>query len=411
MNLVKPELSEVLSIILPTREQTWLLRSCFLPGAPGRQAWEMFLKNVSDPLNFLTQNSQGTKAFMPILFNSLMKNTVEIEPQLLTVFRTAHAHEEFRTKYVRRICHDILSAFQSEKGSVVVLKGAVLAETVYQGRGFRHCHDLDILTKDFDPKSVARRLSSIGFRPPRPHALSADHTITFHHESGFPLSLHRDLFSIPFFNGDVRDVWSRTRNQTIAGARASVLSPADNLLHACGLVFCRGQRQSIYWVSDSWLIIDQNPDLDWDLVYHCAQRQCLTYPLSVVLGYLAEELTAPIPDRFLHRLFSAASGSKRIEHEVSLFGARASARGGFTRIIRRANSWRTKGSILQWMVLPSPQYVRWVEPCPRSWLLPFYYVYRPLRYITQRLFACLKNARQVRKLQTGRITLGLSTRP
>jgi len=194
----------------------------------------------------------------------------------------------------------------------VILKVTVLAETVYKGRGFRHCHDIDILNTDFDPNSASHRLSSIGFRRRTQYALSGGQTFKFHHETGFPLSIHRDLFSIPFFNGDMRDVWSRTKIQTIAGVQASVLSPADNLLHACGLVFCRGKQQSINWVCDSWLIIDHYPDLDWDLLYHCAQRQCLTYPLSVVLGYLAEELTAPIPNSFLRRLFSAASRSKLI---------------------------------------------------------------------------------------------------
>ena len=164
-NLAKPALSEVLSIILPTQEQTLLLRSCLLHGAPGRQAWEMFLRKVSDPINFLTQDNQGTKALMPILFNSLMGNGIDIEPRLLTLLRTAYVHEEFRTKYVRQICRDVLSSSLSTQSPVMILKGAVLAETVYKGRGFRHCHDIDILNTDSDHDSASNSLSSIGFRP------------------------------------------------------------------------------------------------------------------------------------------------------------------------------------------------------------------------------------------------------
>jgi len=169
------------------------------------------------------------------------------------------------------------------------------------------------------------------------------------------------------------------------------MSPADNLLHTCGLVFCPGNQESLLWACDAWLLINRYSDLDWDVVYHCAKRQSLTYPLSVILGYLAEELNAPITDSFLDRLFAAASGSKLIEREVALYGARGSPKGGFGGLFQRAKTWSAQWSVLKWMIFPTSQYVRWVAPPPRPWLLPLYYVYRPLRYLSHRIVWFLRN--------------------
>ena len=58
----------------------------------------------------------------------------------------------------------------------------------------------------------------------------------------------------PFFNGDIRDAWARSQTQSIALVQVSVMAPADNLLHACGLMFCRGNRESLLWACDSGCI-------------------------------------------------------------------------------------------------------------------------------------------------------------
>ena len=333
----------------------------------------MVLGKESDPVKFLKQDNQGIKRLLPLLFQSLQQGGVEVESSLLIILRVASVHEELRAKVVRHLCRDILSSLLPANRQVLILKGAVLAETVYTGKGFRHCHDLDIFVGESDWFSVCRSLDSFGVQLPLKDSRSQGLSIELHHDSGFPLSLHRHLFPIPFFNGDIRDVWARSQPQSIFGVQASVMSPADNLLHTCGLMFCRGNQESLLWACDAWLLINRHSDLDWDVVYHCANRQCLTYPLSVILGYLAEELNAPIPDSFLDRLFAAASGSKLIDREVALYGARGSAKGGFRGLMERAKTWRAQWSILQWMVFPTPQYVRWVVPRLRNWLLLFYW--------------------------------------
>jgi len=324
----KPDLSQVLSIILPDQEQTWLLRSCLLEGRAKSEAWTMLLEKVPDLVSFLKQDNQGIKRLLPLLFHSLQRGGVEVESSLLTILRVAAVHEELRTKVVRHVCREILSSLRSVNGQIMILKGVVLAEMVYIDRGLRHCHDLDIFIGQSDVSSVGKALESLGIHLPPNHSISQGRSMTVHHETGFPVSLHRHLFPNSFFNGNMNDVRARSQTHSITGVQVPVLSPEDNLLHTCGLMFCRGNRESLLWACDSWLIINQFPGLDWDVVCDCAKRQCLTYPLSVTLGYLAEELNAPIPDKVLDQLCTAASGSPLIEREVVLHGVRGSAQGG-----------------------------------------------------------------------------------
>jgi hypothetical protein len=86
-----------------------------------------------------------------------------------------------------------------------------------------------------------------------------------------------------------------------------MLSPSDNLLHVCGQAWYSAQRFSLRWVGDAWFIIERHRNLDWDLLLDTARRSHLVEPLSVMLGYLAEDLGANIPSSFLQRLFAAAS--------------------------------------------------------------------------------------------------------
>lgn len=381
----KPVLSDVLSTILPTQKQTWLLRSCLLEGEAQSQAWEKVLGTETNPEPFLKQNHQGIKRLLPLLFYSLQQSGIEIEPSALTILRVAAVHEELRTKVVRHLCREILSSLHSFRGQIMILKGVPLADMEYTNKGHRHCHDLDILIGQSDTDSVSKILKGLGMQFQPNCTNSQGESLTVHHDTGFPISLHHQLFPIPFFNGNLSAVWARSQTQIITGVRASILSPADNLLHACGLKFCHGNRESLLWACDAWLLINKHRDLDWDVVYHCATRQCMAYPLSVILGYVAEELDAPIPDSFLERLFAAASGSKLFEREVALFGARESPGGGFRGFWERAKTWKAHWAILQWMVFPTPQYVRWMTPHPHNWPLPISYILRPLSYFRRRI--------------------------
>ena len=137
---VKPVLSDTLAVILPNMEQTWLLRACLLSGEPVRQAWAAWCDCVGDPIAYLKNEDNGIKGLLPLLFASLQQNQVSVDETFQTCLKTAYLRDELRNKKYRSICGNVLAAFRRENIQAIVLKGAALADTVYENPVLQHSH-------------------------------------------------------------------------------------------------------------------------------------------------------------------------------------------------------------------------------------------------------------------------------
>lgn len=401
VSISKPALSHALSVILPQSEQTWLLRACLYSSKSGRRAWEVYQELAGDPKKALLKDTQGIKTLAPLLLSTLQRNEAVVEAALLTHFRTAYLREELRSKTYRRILRDVLSALNTEGISHILCKGSALADTVYADPALRHCHDIDILFLTEDDLSRAAPLfPSMGFASSWEARDPEARPTTLIHESQLPLLLHRRLFRIPQYSLPLEDLWKRSQIQPVVGIPTRILSPADNLLHVCIQAASRsGSRESLRWIPDAWNILARYPNLEWEVVLECAIQSHLALPLSVTLGYLAEELNAPIPPAVLDRLYAAASETDATMGETALSAALTGIQLDLKRLIRVGGGWRPRALILKWIVFPSPSYLRSAYHVNRSWLLPFYYVYRPLRYLARRLRLPWKN-RMDRRVKT-----------
>ncbi len=379
-----PALSDTLSVILPTPDETWLLRACLHTGDAAVRAWEVWQERVGDPKAALREDRSGVKRLLPLLFRSLQHSGAAVDRGLLPYLRSAYLSEELRSAAYRRICRSVLSALAAESIPVILLKGAGLAETVYGDPALRHSHDIDLLLREDDVGRATVLLLPHGFslqvedqRPTFRHARLV-------HENGLPLELHTRLFRLPLFRAPPHEVWARSQAQVVADVPGRILSPADNLLHVGGQAACSGSRQSLQWVCDAWHLIAKHGDLDWEVLLDGACRCRLALPLSVLFDYLAGQLDTPMPATFLDRLRKAAAQADMVAREAALFGARASG-ATLRAMLQSSRSWRARALVAKWMLLPSASCVRAVEPLRHAWLLPFYYAYRPLRYVGCRL--------------------------
>ncbi len=382
----QPPLSDTLSAILPTEEQTWLLRACLYSGDSGRKAWGVWRERAGDPRALLGDDRQGVKTVAPLLLVALRRTGAVVDDSLLTYLRTASLKEELRTKIYSRILREVLTTLTSAGVSQILVKGAALGESVYGDPALRHSHDIDILLEEGDLLRAASMLSPLGFTLSGKESGAGQDHVKLTHESGLPLELHARLFRIPYYSPPLADMRARSQTQVVAGVSTRVLSPADNLLHVCGLPSCSGSNQSLQWVCDAWHIVACHPNLDWDVFLECALRSHLALPLSVTVGYLAEGLNAQIPAAVLGRLRVAASRTDAIGREVALFAVLAVTRGELKGLIRRTNGWGPRVRVVAWMLFPSASHLRWAYHVRHAWLLPFYYVYRPLKYIANRIW-------------------------
>jgi hypothetical protein len=379
----KPVLSDVLSILLPKEQQTAFLRACLWTGEKGCQAWKIWRESFSNPRDFLKQKKFGVKGLTPLLYHNLQRNGVAIENSLLTFFRTAQIYEEKRTTVFREICHNVLTELTRTKKRFLVVKGAALADTAFDTPALRHCHDLDIVLDDPDLHHTLQLLTSLDFSVSS-RTMSDDwRNIILIHRHGLPVSLHRAFFGISIYNRAQNHMWRRSQRQLIADVPCQVLAPEDALLHVCGQAFTSGRSTLPPWVADSCSILTRFPNLDWNHLIECAKHCHLELPMSVMLGYLADQLQAPVPRPVLNHLWVAASRNT-IGREITLSVARNSESGGFRGLLGNANNWRNRIPILKWMLFPSSSYIRWTKPHMMSWILPFHYVSRPVKYLARR---------------------------
>ena len=229
----KSPLYELLSCLLPTETQTWLLQACLWSDEPGRRAWARWQKSISDPLAFLKQENEGVKGLLPLLYVALRDNHAAVDAAFQTRLRTAYMRDELRNTAYRRVCQQVLSCLTATGVEPIVLKGAALADSVYPDLVLQHAHNVDLLLRDTDLSPAAKVLPSVGFAPLMPPHPPGRQAVKLSHESGLPLVLHQRLFRSPFYDIDPSDLWARSQVQHIADVPAHVLSPADTLIQLC----------------------------------------------------------------------------------------------------------------------------------------------------------------------------------
>ena len=307
----RENLSKKYSNILPTQEQTLFLRACLWKGEGGCRAWTQWRDFVKDPIEKITKDNRGLKRLLPLLLLSLERNEVSVDRHLLTCLRTAYFREEMRKKIYGRICRKVLSTLSSSSTKAIVLKGAALAETVYDDPVCRHCHDIEILANEDELDHLLNLAEVLDFTRSSIVTNSKWENISFIHKTGLSLVFRRYLFRQSNSDLTFAQLWSRSINQRISNVPMRILSPGDNLLHICANAFLYGCSVPIGWVCDAWFIINRYPDFDWNLLLESVRRTHLELPLSLTAGYLAEDLEAPIPSIFIDGLRATVSRASR----------------------------------------------------------------------------------------------------
>ena len=382
--------------MLPGPEETQLLRACLWSGESGAEAWRKWSSKIADPTAFLRQEKDGIKGLLPLLFDTLQANGVIVESEFRTYLRTAYLRDELRSRSYRRICRGVIDAFADARVPAVLLKGAALAETCYKSPGLQHAHYLDILIRDDDLSRAVEVLRPLAFTCASIAGWEGE-GIELVHESGLPLILHRRLFPLPFYSVNMEEIWARSRNEMMYGGPTRILCSSDNLFHICGSVFDLERHESLRWVCDAWFLIQRSPNLDWNLLSECARESRMALPLFVTAGYLVDSLNAPIPSSFLAGLQTAALKAEPIEREAALFAVQTNARGGLKKILLSCSDWPTRRFVLKWALMPSLEYMRHVYRVPTT-LLPFSYMYRPLKYLVRLTWFCARRiARRLRE--------------
>ena len=167
---------------------------------------------------------------------------------------------------------EIIGILRRHDIDAIVLKGACLAETVYDDIALRPMHDIDILVREEYLWVVQVVLIGAGYgplmRPPVEEQLLRHHHLIPFTRPGRPsVEVHVTL-ARP--GGpcamDIDGFWNRARCAAFGGQTALILSPEDLLLHLC-LHFSANHRFSILEMKNlcdiSEIIRRYNSAIDW----------------------------------------------------------------------------------------------------------------------------------------------------
>jgi len=329
----------------------------------------------------------------PLLCTARRSNGVTVEKTLATTLQVAYFREELRMRVYRRVLADVLATLAEAGVPTMLVGGAALGGTVYGDWALRHSHDIDLLVLEDHLSRGAQALAAIGFTPGDRSIGPGQRDAILKHVSDLPVALHSRPFPVPYANALVSAMWARGESVMLDGVEASVLSPADNLLHVCGRAAISARRGSPFWVCDAWQIIEKHPDLDWELLVEDAWRCHLSLLLYATLRYLASELEAPIPPSVVRRLATAVDPLGR---EGALRAAQMVPKGSLPNLFRLTRRWEDRARLLKWWLLPSPSYLRAVHELRPSTPIPLYYLSRPFRYGARRVSAAISKAMPTR---------------
>jgi hypothetical protein len=380
-------LTRALSIVLPTPVETSLLQACLWTREPARQAWVTYRECAGDLRTSLVKDRRGLKKLMPLLCGAVERHGLDADESLLTLVRTAYLRAGLRSKTVHRILHDVLHALTTDRISHVVLDGAALAEPVYGDPALRHCATIELLLRAEDVPRAASRLAPLGCTPEGIDGASRLDPLVLSHESGLPIELRSSLLLKRDHPIPLDGLLAASLTETIAGILTRVLSPSDRLLDVCLRGFFSSGRVGLGWVPDGWHVLNRFADLDWNLVLKRAHEGQLTLPLLTTLGYLSEGLHAPIPVSVMDHLRNAAMQADPVRGERVLGAAVAGNPGFATRLLGIGGGWGPRLAVARWMAFPSRSYVRSIYEVAHPWQMPFYYLYRPIRFVARRLSA------------------------
>lgn len=325
----------------------------------------------------------------PLLFHALSGQ--EIAPSHVAfVLRDSYNYTARRNLLLMHECSSILSGLMEAGVDVVVLKGAALAETIYENIALRPMIDLDFLVRQDQVSKAAQTLTSSGYskdgRTNLASSLEYEHQVQFSKPGieEIDVDLHWGLLGWYYYIKAVPIdwLWRTARPANLAGSTALILGPEAQLLHLCAhttIDHSREKHRLLRQMDVAELIRFYEDELDWELFLDTAVCSNLIYPIQRVLPWVAKRLDAPVPENVLQRCQNMQpSASERRTLHLRHFAGRSFVQRALSDLTS-IRSWPERFRYLYTFVLkklfapPANLIDRYQIRHPI--LLPFFYIY------------------------------------
>jgi hypothetical protein len=269
---------------------------------------------------------------------------------------------------------------------LIVLKGAALAETIYDKPTLRPLADIDVLIRREQVPAALEVLQAAGYAPPGA-AESEGYTLRFENELavssrnqfGVAIDIHWSLFDSHYYQRTLSHDWFWNSSVPLSGYAARMLGPEAQLLHLSTHFMVHHHGKGILWLYDIVrLLRHHDGSLDWDRVFAEGERCELVLSLQRTLERGTDELGLKIETAqraILSHLQPSAQERHVFDHPTLGTG---SAR-HFWNDVLTLPDWRARASYVAHRLIPSPAFMRRRYQIRSDAWLPLYYPYRWLQ--------------------------------
>ncbi len=357
--------------------------------------WGLLGRCLTDPAFRRVQNSDEKKKLLelaglhgvgPLLFYRLKKNGGfdGLAERVLNELRQMYLRAAASNLILARQLLPLIETFGRARVPVLLIKGAILASTVYPDPALRPMGDIDLIVRLEHGDRAVEILEELGYVPVEAEAFgsftrTATHALAYHRpgQSGFAVELHHilasEVRSVP--QADEEWFWAHTVSIPVCGCPVLTLNAEASLLHLCvHLVSHHGWDPRFIWIYDIHAVLEKfGENFDWDKFTHLAQELSWAHYCGHALGAARRFLHTPVPEAIGSELSQAEGKSWVLDWQATWPS---------TRTVRTVADWRRMPDLLArlrflWHTFfPSREYMvnRYRPSNRRVW--PLLYPYR-----------------------------------
>jgi len=245
----------------------------------------------------------STLGVTPLVYRQLAMRTPDsqIPVETAVILRDAYYRCHAANAHLFNELARVLACFQQAAIPVIVLKGAYLADSVYQDVGLRPMDDVDILVARESAIRGVEILKAAGFAPYLDFTPEVELPLVKHmpplQKDGIVIELHWDVTSPESsMRVDIPALWSRAVPFEKEHIRALALSQEDLLLHLCIHAAHHYFFEQLRSLCDIREVITSFGDqLSWDEVIVRAKGWHADHGVYLALRLTREILNAEVP--------------------------------------------------------------------------------------------------------------------
>lgn len=264
------------------------------------------------------------------------------------------------------------------------LKGIQLAHTVYPEPNLRPMVDLDVLVPYPQRQAALKELQALGYRLHLPEIIPGiqdelhAYSLVGGKHNQIMVELHSHIVGTAdhfLSRAGLAWFWTQVRQYTWRDQTFASFSPEATFLHLCAhAILQHGSGEiSLRQFFDLYLMLREQPDLDWPLVVkqalHFGWGGALRAALEITRAYFPVEIP-PALGQVLNSLPPSPQVPGDPRHPQPLNRWESTLR-DLQRI-----PWRERVHVMWALVFPPFAYMRWRYGVRHNWQLPYTYLFR-----------------------------------